>query len=154
LEHTKVFIDQELGTVTGKIINGSTLGNMRLIKQEVIKKLDTDLKESRVSSNLMENFPPICKQDAIDVQLYYIDDYLKTYVEEIHLEDIPEEMYGDALPVAKSRKTKRKPMTEVEYLEEASEQPARKAKRAKKDKAKKSREHQTLSIYVIHCYET
>ena len=88
------------------------------------------------------------------MQLYYIDDYLKTYVEEIHLEDIPEEMYGDALPVAKSRKTKRKPMTEVEYLEEASEQPARKAKRAKKDKAKKSREHQTLSIYVIHCYET
>jgi len=47
------------------------------------------MKESRVSSNLMENFPPICKQDAIDVQLYYIDDYLKIYGEEIHLEDIP-----------------------------------------------------------------
>jgi len=84
-----VFTDQELGTVAGKIINGSTLGNMSLIKQEVVKKLDTDMKESRVSSNLMENFPPICKKDAIDVQLYYIDDYLKTYGEEIHLEDIP-----------------------------------------------------------------
>ena len=84
-----MFTDQELGTVAGKIINGSTLGNMSLIKQEVVKKLDTNMKESRVSSNLMENFPPICKKDAIDVQLYYIDDYLKTYGEEIHLEDIP-----------------------------------------------------------------
>ena len=37
--------------------------------------------------------------------------------------------------MAKSRKTKRKPLTEAEYLEEASEQPARKAKKAKKDKA-------------------
>jgi len=54
---------------------------MSLIKQEDIKKLDTDMKESRVSTNLIENFPPICKQYAIDVQLYYIDDYLKTYGE-------------------------------------------------------------------------
>jgi len=118
LEHTKVFTNQELGTVTGKIINGSTLGNMRLIKKEDIKKLDTDMKESIVSSNLMENFPPICKQDAVDVQLYYIYDYLKSYGEEIHMEDVPETMYGGALPVAKSRKTKRKPLTEAEYLEE------------------------------------
>jgi len=130
LEHTKVFTDQELGTVTCKIINGSTLGNRRLVKQEVIKKLDTNMKESRVSSNLMENFPPTCKQDAIDVQLYYIDDYLKTYGEEIHLEDIPEEMYGGALPVAKSRKRKRKTLSEAEYLKEASEQPTKKANKA------------------------
>jgi len=135
LEHTTVFTNQELGTVTGKIINGGTLGNMRLIKQEVIKKLDTDMKESRVSLNLMENFPPICKEEAIDVQLYYIDDYLKTYGEEIHLEDIPEEMYGGALPVTKSIKTNRKALLEAEYLKEASEQPTKKAKKAKIEKA-------------------
>jgi len=35
----------------------------------------------------------------------------------------------------KSRKTKRKPVSEAEYLEGASEQPARKEKKAKKDKA-------------------
>jgi len=128
LKHTKVFTDQELGTVTFKIINGSTLGNMRLIKQEVIKKLDINMK------------------DAIDVQLYYIDDYLKTYGEEIHLEDIPEEMYGGALPVAKSRKTKRKLLTEAEYLEEASEQPARKAKKAKKDKSSKATGSEVATI--------
>jgi len=124
-----------LGIVTGKIINGSTLGNMRLIKQEAITKLETDLKESKVSSNLMEGFPPICKQDPLDVQLFYIHDHLQSTGEEIQLEDIPEEVYGGTVKVAKSRKTKRKPLTKAEYLEEASEKPARKAKKAKKDKA-------------------
>jgi len=134
LDETKVFTDQQLGTVTGKIINGSTLGNMTLIKKEDIKKLDTDMKESRATSNLMENFPPICKQDPLDVQLYYIHDHLKSTGESIQLEDIPETMYGGALPIAKNRKTKRKPLSEAEYLEEASKQPAKKAKKAKKDK--------------------
>jgi len=44
-------------------------------------------------------------------------------------------MYGGTFPVAKSRKTKRKPLSEAEYLEEASKQPTKKAKKAKKDKA-------------------
>ena len=52
--------------------------------------------------------------------------------EEIRLEDIPETMYGGNVKVAKSRKTKRKLVSEAEYLEGASEQPA---KKAKKDKA-------------------
>jgi len=71
----------------------------------------------------------------LDVQLFYIHDHLQSTGEEIHLEDIPKTMYGGNVKVAKSRKTKRKPMTEAEYLEDASEQPARKAKKAKKDKA-------------------
>ena len=50
--------EEVLSTVTGKIINGGTLANMRLIKPETIIKLETDLKESRISSNLMEGFPP------------------------------------------------------------------------------------------------
>jgi len=77
LGETKVFTDQQLGTFTGKIINGSTLGNMALIKKEDIKKLDTYMKESTTMSNLMEGFPPICKQDPLDVQLYYIHDHLQ-----------------------------------------------------------------------------
>jgi len=44
-------------------------------------------------------------------------------------------MYGGNVKVAKSRKTKRKPVSEAEYLEGASEQPTKKAKKAKKDKA-------------------
>ena len=135
LSETRGFTDDMLGTVTSKITNGSTLGNMRLIKKEAITKLDTYLKESRVTSNLMEGFPPICKRDSVAVQLYFIHDHLQTYGEEIQLEDIPEEMDGGNVKVVKSTKTKRKPLTEAEYLEEAYEQPARKAKKAKKDKA-------------------
>jgi len=43
-------------------------------------------------------------------------------------------MYGGALPVAKSRKTKSKTLTKDEYLDDVSKQPAKKAKKAKKDK--------------------
>jgi len=83
----------------------------------------------------MEGFLLICKQDPLDVQLFYIHDHLQSTGEEILLEDILETMYGGNVKVTKSRKTKRKPMTEAEYLEDASEQPVRKAKKAKKDKA-------------------
>ena len=44
-------------------------------------------------------------------------------------------MYGGNVKVAKSRKTKRKLVSEAEYLEGASEQPAKKAKKARKNKA-------------------
>jgi len=108
---------------------------MKLIKPDAIIKLETDMKKSRISSNLMEGFPPICKQDPLDVQLFYIDDHLQSTREEIRSEDIPETMYGGDVKVAKSIKTKRKPVSEAGYLEGASEQPAKKAKKAKKDKA-------------------
>jgi len=135
LSETRGFTNDMLGTVTSKIINGGTLANMKLIKPEAIIKLETDLKESKISSNLMEGFPPIFKQDPLDVQLLYIHDHLQSTGEEICLEDIPETMYDGNVEVAKSRKTKRKPMSEAEYLEGASEQHAKKAKKAKKDKA-------------------
>jgi len=44
LSDTKIFTDQQLGTVTRKVINGSTLRYMKLISKENYKKLDTDLK--------------------------------------------------------------------------------------------------------------
>jgi len=135
LSETRGFTDQQLGTVTWKIINDSTLRNMTLIKKDAYKKLKIDLKESITISNLMEGFPTIFKQDPLDVQLYFIHDHLQSIGENIQLEDIPEQMYGGALPVAKSMKSKRKPVSEAEYLEEASEQPAKKAKKAKIDKA-------------------
>jgi len=138
LDETKVFTDQQLGTITGKIINESTWGKMTLIKKEDIKKLDTYMKESRAMSNLMECFPPICKQDPLDVQLYYIHDHLQSTRENIQMEDIPDQMYGGALPVPKSRKTKRKALTKDEYLDEASEQPAKKAKTDKASEATSS----------------
>jgi len=107
---------------------------MTLIKKEDIKKLDTDMKESKAIFNLMEGFPPICKQDPLDVQLYYIHDHLQSTRENIQLEDIPDQMYGGALPVPKCRKTKRKALTKDEYLDDASKQPAKMPRRPRQTK--------------------
>jgi len=131
LSDTKVFTDKHFGTVTGKFINGSTMRHMKLIKKEDYKKLNTNLKESTTISNLMEGFPPICKQDPLDVQLYYIHDHFQATGETIQLEDIPEQMYRGALPVAKDKKSKKRALTEAEYLEEVSEEPTKKSKKAK-----------------------
>jgi len=135
LSETRGFNDDVLGTVTGKIINGATLTNMKLIKPDAVVKLESDMKESRISSNLMEDFPPICKQNPLDVQIFYITDHLQSTSKEIRLEYIPEVMYGGNVKVAKSRKTKRKPVSEAEYLEGACEQPAQKSKKARRDSA-------------------
>jgi len=81
----------------------------------------------------MEGFPPICKQNPLDVQLFYIFDHLQSTGKEIRLEDIPETMYGGNVKVAKSRKTKRKPVSEAKYMESASEQPAKKVKKVRRD---------------------
>jgi hypothetical protein len=77
----------------------------------------------------MEVFPPICKKDPIEVQIHFIKDHYETYGKVIRLDDVPDEMYGGALPVAKSRKSKRKVTSKEEYLE--AEQPAKKAKKGK-----------------------
>jgi len=64
-----------------------------------------------------------------------VHDHLQSTGENIQLKDIPDQMYGGALPVAKSRKSKKRPLTEVEYLEDAPEQPPQKSTKAKKEKA-------------------
>jgi len=91
------FTDEKLETETGKVINASTLKNMRLIPK--VTKLKTDLNESRVVSNLMEDFPPICKKDTLDVKMALIADYYETHGKLISLDEVPEEMYGGELPV-------------------------------------------------------
>jgi len=122
LKEVNYFTDAQLGTITGKIINGSTLKLMKLIK-----------KESTVLSNLMDDFPPICKQDSIEVQVMYMVDHFERTGQTIKISDIPETMYGGALPIAKSRKSKKRAMTEAEYVEDASEKASKKAKKSKAD---------------------
>jgi len=128
------FTNEQLGTETGKVINGKTLMNMGVIATDAYTQLITDLKESDAVSIMMEDFPPICKQDPLEVQMNFIKDHFATTGIKISLEDVPETMYGGALPVVKSKKTKRKALTKDEYLGDAPKQPAKKAKRAKKDK--------------------
>jgi len=102
---------------------------MNLIGKEAYTKLSINHKEFDTMSNLMDDFPSICKQDPLDVQINYIKDHFSTTGKRIRLEDVPETMYGGALPIAKSRKTMRKSLTKDEYLEDASEHPSKKAKK-------------------------
>jgi len=61
----------------------------------------------------------------------YTKDHFVTTGKRIGLEDVPKIMYGGALHVAKSRKTKRKALTKDEYLVEAPEPAPKKAKKSK-----------------------
>jgi len=132
IKTSKVSDDKQLGTVTGKVSNGGTLRHMMLIKKEDYKKLTTDLKESQVVSNLMVEFPPICMQDPLDARVSYILKHYETTEETIKMEDVPETMFGGAIPVSSKKKRK---LTKEEYLseatEEASEPQKKKAKKAK-----------------------
>jgi len=127
LSETHYFTDEMLETVTGKLINAKTLKNMQLIKK--VTPLSSDISESMAMSNLMEDFPLICKKESLSVQMALIGDYFETTGKLISLDEVPEEMYGGKLPVDKGRKSKRKEMTEEEYLE--VEQPSKKAKKVK-----------------------
>jgi hypothetical protein len=98
LKELNIFTNDQLGTETGKVINGQTLRKMKLIEKGAFKKLSTDLKESNVVSTLMDEFPPIYKQDPLDVQLNCIMDHFENTGETIKLCDVLDTMYGGALP--------------------------------------------------------
>jgi len=128
LKNVNYFTNAQLGTVTGRIINGATLVTMKLIRKEDHKEFSTDLKESSVISNLMDDFPPICKQDPLEVRVMFIKEYFEMTGHLIKISDIPDEMYGGALPIAKNRKSLKRKMTEAEYLDDTPEFAAKVAK--------------------------
>ena len=123
LKQSKIITDAQLGTVTGKVINGRILRKMHLIKKEDFQELKTDLKES--VSNLMDDFLPICRQDPHDVRANFVYEHWQRTGETIKFDDIPETMYGGALPVARKRKSKKR------ITSKASEPKKKKAKKAK-----------------------
>jgi len=51
---------------------------MGVIATDPYTQLSTDLKESDVVSIMMEDFPPICKQDPFEVQMNFIKDHFAT----------------------------------------------------------------------------
>jgi len=65
LRRNKLASNKALGTVTGKIINGKTLQNMKIIRK--FSPNEKDLKESVAQSELMRDFPPISKEDNPEV---------------------------------------------------------------------------------------
>ena len=64
-----------LKTITGKIINGKTLQNMKIIRKFSPK--EKDLKESAVQTELMRDFPPISKEENPEVLAELIAAYAK-----------------------------------------------------------------------------
>ena len=125
LKQTKIITNAQLGTVTRKFLNGCTLRKMHLIKKEDFQELKTDLNESFVLSNLMDDFPPICRQDPLDVRANIVYEHYKRIGETIRFDDIPKTMYGGALLVARKKKSK------MMITSEAVEPKKKKAKKAK-----------------------
>jgi len=76
----------------------------------------------------MDDFPPICKQDPLEVRVMFIKEYFELTGQVIKISDIPDEMYGGALPIAKNRKSLKRKMTEAEYLDDTPETAAKVAK--------------------------
>jgi len=104
---------------------------MKLIKKEDYTKHSTNLKESAVVPNLMDNFPPICKQDPLNVKVNYILDHYEKTDQTIKLSDILDTMYGGALPIARNRKSKKRATSEAGNVDEAPKPLHKKAKKGK-----------------------
>jgi len=75
LRRHRLATDRSLRTVTGKIINGKTLQNMKIIRK--FSPNEKDLKESAVQTELMKDFPPISKEDNPEVLAELISAYAK-----------------------------------------------------------------------------
>jgi hypothetical protein len=133
VKKSQVVNDHQLGTMTGKVINGRTLRKMLLIKKEEFTELSTDLKESSIVSNLMDDFPQICRQDLPEVRANYVCEHWQRTGETIKYDDIPETMYGGAylLLLARKRKSKKKVTSEAN---DDGEAPKPQPRRARKDK--------------------
>jgi len=79
----------------------------------------------------MDDFPPISKQDPPDVRSHYVYEHWKATGETIKYDDIPDTVYGGALPVAPKRKSKKQAISEDDDEEESSEPKKKKAKKSK-----------------------
>jgi len=67
--------DQALRTKTGKMINGKTLQNMKIIKK--FSPSEKDMKESTTPTKLMKDFPPIYQERNPEVLAKLVADSVK-----------------------------------------------------------------------------
>jgi len=118
--------DKTLRTTTGKIINGKTLQNMKIIKK--FSPNEKDLKESAVQSALMNDFPPIIKERNPEVLAKLIAAFVKES-EDIILDDETSGIPDDTPLRVRGKRAK-----SVEGSEAAGVQ----TKKAKKDKSEAS----------------
>jgi len=85
--------DKSLRTITGKIINGKTLQNMKIINK--FSPNEKDLKESTVQTQLVKDFPPILKEKNPEVLNKLIVEFVKEtggIIVDDDTPDVPEEV--------------------------------------------------------------
>jgi len=75
LRRNNLASDQVLRTKTGKMINGKTLQNMKIIKK--FSPNEKDLKESTAPTKLMMDFPPIYQERNSEALAKLVADYAK-----------------------------------------------------------------------------
>jgi len=75
LRRNNLASDKALRTITGKMINGKTLQNMKIIKK--FSPNEKDLKESTVQTKLMKDFPPIFQERNPEVLNELISGFVK-----------------------------------------------------------------------------
>jgi len=121
--------NDQLGTMVGSYINAKTLKSMRMIKK--VEKLESNLTESMIISNLMEDIPPISKEDHPVVIADYVAWYYKETGIALNIDQLPDTLGGAPLRIASKKKKTNKRASEVVDIEEASEPKKKKAKKAK-----------------------
>jgi hypothetical protein len=129
IRFSKAVNDDQLGTVVGKFRNANTLKNTLQIKE--VTKQDSDLQESMILSNLMDDFPPISNEDPPEVRAIYVNEHWKTNGEVINYSFIPDTMYGAPLKIASNERKSKKATSEAAEGEASEPKP----KKAKKEKA-------------------
>jgi len=75
LRRNNLASNQVLRTKTGKMINGKTLQNMKIIKK--FSPNEKDLKESTAPTKLMTDFPPIYQERNFEALAKLVADYAK-----------------------------------------------------------------------------
>jgi hypothetical protein len=121
LKHSGVVSDQHLGTVTGKYINGHTLKSMKMIDK--VDKLDSDLKESMIVSDLMVDIPPISKEDNPVLLVEFVTRHFKETGEIINLNSIPDTIAAAPLRIAMKIKSKKATSEVVDDVEPKAKKP-------------------------------
>jgi hypothetical protein len=81
------------------------LKSLSLIKE--VEKLETDLKESMIVSDLMVNFPPISKEDNPEVLVAFVTNHYKKTGEIINYSSIPDIIGGTPMRIVRKRKSKK-----------------------------------------------
>jgi len=128
LKLSRVVNDNQIGTMVGKYINGSTPFNMHLVQE--VDKRDIDFQESWILSIMMDDCPPISKEYPLEVRAHYVFEHWKATGETIKYDDILDTMYGGCqLITSKKRKSKKKTTSEAADEEEASEPKPKKVKK-------------------------